>query len=126
MLYQFRREEHTAQAQVERAVAICTEPGFAYYLAWAMIIQGWARSAQGQLEEGMTQMRQGLADLQATEAGVRCPYYLGQLADACGKAGQAEEGLNLVDEALALVHSTGERWPEAELHRLRGELLLAQ
>jgi predicted ATPase len=57
---------------------------------------------------------------------VRCPYYLGQLADACGKAGQPEEGLSIVDEALALVHKTGERWPEAELHRLRGELLRVQ
>ncbi|MGH8071117.1 MAG: ATP-binding protein [Candidatus Entotheonellia bacterium] len=126
MLYQFRREEHAAQEQVERAVAICTEQGFAYYLAWVVIIQGWALSARGQLEEGMTQMRRGVAALRATGAGVRCPYYLGQLADACGKAGQAEEGLFIVDEALALVHKTGERWPEAEIHRFRGELLLVQ
>jgi predicted ATPase len=126
MLYQFRRQEHAAQEQVERALALCTEQGFAYYHAWAAILQGWILSARGQLEEGMAQIRQGLAALRATGAGVRCPHYLGQLADACGKAGQVNEGLSVVDEALALVHTTGERWPEAELHRLRGELLMVQ
>jgi predicted ATPase len=125
-LHAFRREAHAAHDQVEKAVAICTEHGFAYYLAWAVIIQGWILSARGQLEEGMAQIHQGLTALRATGAGVRCPYYLGQLADACRKAGQTKEGLSRVDEALALVHTTGECWPEAELHRLRGELLLVQ
>ncbi|HSF32318.1 MAG TPA: hypothetical protein VLK82_17835, partial [Candidatus Tectomicrobia bacterium] len=126
MLYQFRREEHAAREQAERAIALCTEHGFAYYLAWAAIIQGWILSAGGQPVEGMTQIRQGLAALRATGAALRCPYYLGQLADACGKAGQAEEGLRVLDEALVLVEKTGERWREAELYRLKGELLLLQ
>jgi predicted ATPase len=47
------------------------------------------------------------------------------LADACGKDGQAGEGLSLLAEALAIVRRTGERWWEAELYRLQGELLLA-
>jgi adenylate cyclase len=61
MLHQFRLEEHAAQEQAERAVAIWTEQGFACYLAWAVIIQGWALSARGQLDEGLRQMRQGIA-----------------------------------------------------------------
>jgi predicted ATPase len=72
----------------------------------------------------MTQIRRGLAALRATGAALRLPYYLALLAEACGQTGQATEGLALLAEAVALVDTTGERWWEAELHRLRGELLL--
>jgi predicted ATPase len=54
------------------------------------------------------------------------PHFLALLAEAYGKAGQAEEGLSVLAEALALAHSSGERYYEAEMHRLRGELLLMQ
>jgi predicted ATPase len=52
------------------------------------------------------------------------PSYLAFLAEASGKLGQAGEGLALSGEALAAVHKTGERFYEAELHRIQGELLL--
>ena len=51
---------------------------------------------------------------------------LAVLAEAHGRAGQAEEGLALIAEALEFVTKTGERASEAELHRLKGELLLAR
>ena len=54
------------------------------------------------------------------------PYFLALLAEAYGKAGQAEEGLATLAEALATVDRTGERFYEAELYRLKGELTLAQ
>jgi predicted ATPase len=69
-------------------------------------------------------MRQGLDAYQATGAAVFRPYYLAFLAEAYGKVGQAGEGLALLGEALAAVHKTGERFCEAELYRLKGELLL--
>jgi len=53
------------------------------------------------------------------------PYYLALLAEAYGTIGQPKEGLGVLREALAVVDKTGERWWEAELHRLKGELLLA-
>ena len=101
MLHQFRREAHAARERAEAAMALCTEHGFAYYLAWAMIIRGWALTEQGQHVEGLAQMRQGLADLRATGAEIRLPYYLALLAEACSKAGQIEEGMTLLAEALA-------------------------
>ena len=55
---------------------------------------------------------------------MRLPYYLSLLAHVCGKAGRAEEGLACIDEALAEARTHNERWWDAELHRLRGELLL--
>ena len=61
----------------------------------------------------------------ATGAKGTRPYFLGLLAEAYGKVGQVEEGLTVLAEALAAAHNSGERYYEAQLHRLRGELLLA-
>src|SRR6266436_1960768 len=86
------------------------------------MLRGWALAAQGQAEEGIAQIRQGLTTYQATGAELICPYWLALLAEAYGKGGQAEEGLAVLAEALAAVEKTGERWWEAELYRLKGEL----
>jgi predicted ATPase len=81
---------------------------------------------QGQTAEGMTQMRQGLTAACATGAELFVPYFLALIAEACGHAGQLDEGLRLLAEALAVADHSAERWYEAELYRLKGELLLAQ
>jgi predicted ATPase len=97
--------------------------GFPHWLAVGTIRRGVAAVAQGQPEAGMAQIRQGLAALQGTGAQLGLPGYLCQLARAHKAMGQGAEGLALIDEALARVHSTGERLLEAELYRLKGELL---
>ena len=96
-------------------------------------MRGWALTeryaepgvGQGQGEEGRAQIHQGLAAWGATGAKVIRPYGLALLAEASARAGQPETGLTRLDEALAVVDDTGERRWEAELHRLKGELLLA-
>jgi predicted ATPase len=117
-------EETQARAQV--STAFSTEQGFAFWVGRGAILQGRIRVDQGQIAEGIAQIRQGLATEQAAGTAICRPYYLSLLADAYGKAGQPEEGYTLVDEALALVAKTDERWPEAELLRLKGELLLQE
>ena len=69
-------------------------------------------------------MRRGLADYTATGAALWVPDFLPLLAQAHGRAGQPAAGLNLLAEALDRVERTDGRWLEAELHRIRGELLL--
>ena len=125
-LHQFRREGQAAQERAEAAMALSTRAGVsAYWVAWGTILRGWALAVQGQGAEGMAQMRQGLAAWRATGAELRRPYFLALLAEAYGKAGQAEEGLHVLAEALAAVAAdSGERFCEAELYRLKGELLL--
>jgi hypothetical protein len=85
---------------------------------------GWALAEQGQGEEGIAQMRQGLAAYQATGAEWSRMYFLVLLAEAYGKAGQPEEGFTVLAEALATVDKTGERFWEADLYRLKGQLTL--
>ena len=89
-------------------------------------MRGWVLAEQRQGEEGITQMRQGMVAFRDTGAEVFRSYFLALLAEACGKTGQAEEGLTVLIEALAAVDKNGERWYEAELYRLKGELTLQQ
>ena len=70
-------------------------------------------------------MREGLAALRAFGEYHR-RYYLALLAEGYGQVGQVAEGLDALAEALALANKNRERWYEAELHRLRGELRLTQ
>ena len=107
-------------------MALCSEQRFPYFLAWATVMQGWALAALGQGEAGVAQMRQGLAAHRATGAEEHRPFFLALLAEACGSAGQVEEGLSVLTEALTAVDKTGERAYEAELYRLKGELLQKQ
>jgi predicted ATPase len=125
VLHQFRREVQATQEQAEAMIALSTAQGFPLLLAWGTIVRGWALAVQGQGEEGLAQIRQGLAAYRATRAELHQPYLLGLLAEAYGQAGQPEAGLAALAEALGLVDKTGERYWEVELHRLKGELLLA-
>jgi predicted ATPase len=123
LLHQFRRERQAVQEAAEAFMALATEQGNALVLARGMILYGWALFAQGQGTEGMVQIREGLTALQATGGDVRRPLFLALLAEAYGGIGQIEEGLNVLAEALAAVEKTGGRFCEAELYRLKGELL---
>jgi predicted ATPase len=125
-LHRLRREWSTTQERAEVALAISTEHGFGHSIGVVTFDRGWALAAQGQGAAGMAQMHQGLAAIRATGQGVALSGWLAQLAEAYGKSGQAEEGLRLLAEALAHVDHTGERFWEAEVYRLKGELLLQQ
>jgi predicted ATPase len=125
LLHNHRREVQEMQEWADTVTGLSTERGFPYWSTQGMILQGWALVAQGRVAEGVAQIHQGLVALQAIGTEVTRPYYLGLLAEAYGKMGQVQEGLTVLNETLALIRKTGECWPEAELHRLKGELLLA-
>jgi class 3 adenylate cyclase/predicted ATPase len=125
-LHQLRRELQSARAQAEAALALCMEQGIAHYGAWSLLPRGWALAQQGEVAEGIAQIRQGFAAWRATGAGVAWPWWLALLAEAYGKAGQLDEGLRALEEALAAVQHNEEHHYEAEVYRLKGELLLQE
>jgi class 3 adenylate cyclase/predicted ATPase len=121
---QFRREALVARARAEASILSSAELGFTYWLAEATILKRWTLAEEGQAEEGLIQMQQGLDDYATTGARLWRPDYLALIAEAHGNVGRFEDGLAELDEALDLVQSTSEHEHEAELHRLRGELML--
>jgi predicted ATPase/DNA-binding winged helix-turn-helix (wHTH) protein len=124
-LHARRREWQGAQSHAEALLTLATEHGFGRYAAMGVFFRGWALTAQGQGSEGIVQMRQGLDASRATGTVLNMPLWLAQLGAAHGQIGQVDEGLHLLAEALAMEDTTGGCYPEAELHRLHGELLHA-
>ncbi|HSX83230.1 MAG TPA: adenylate cyclase, partial [Candidatus Saccharimonadia bacterium] len=124
--YVFRRDGSAAYTHAEAAVQLSTEQGLPFRAAQGMMLRGWALASMGAVEEGIVQLRQGLEGWRTTGAAISLPYFLGLLADVCVRGAQVQEGLAVLAEALAYVDKTGERYAEAELHRLKGELLLSQ
>jgi len=125
-IYQFRRDVPAVHEQAEAAVALATEQGFPLWVAQGTSFRGWALAMQGQGEEGLAQERQGLAAWRATGGAMRVPYFCTLLADVSAHLGYTEDGLQALAEAHTLVEQHEERWWEAEVHRLRGVLLLQQ
>jgi predicted ATPase len=123
-VHELRGEWAALQQTSEAAIAICTERGFGSILAQATQYRGCALAEQGQIEEGIGLMRRGSAAQLATGAGLFRTNFLSFLANVYGKAGRFAEGLVAVEEAIAIVEKTDERHREAELHRLKGELVL--
>src|SRR5262249_618895 len=124
MLHHMRREAPPTQARAEALMTIATDQGFSGLFAQAIPLLGWARAASGYREEGIMQIQQGLAAYEATGAARDRPYYLALLAEASAQSGQIAEGLEALAAALARLGKSEVQWWEAELHRLRGELLL--
>ncbi len=111
--------------RAEASISLCSRHGMPYWSAWGPILKGWALASKGRTKEGIELQRQGLADYVAGGATLACPYFHCLLVEALAKEGRFEEGLRVTEDALIHVYSTGDRWFEAELHRLKGELLLA-
>ena len=110
----------------DQLVAITTEQGFPYWCAIGTTYRGWVKVKNGDIAEGMSLLRDGTAAFRVTGAELFAPFLLILLASACEIAGQVEESLALLAEALQIVERTGERWLAAELNRQKGELLLRQ
>jgi predicted ATPase/class 3 adenylate cyclase len=126
LLHQHRRDVQLTEELSEALMALSTEQGFAYWPAVAAAMKGWVLVERGQGDASIAELRSAMATIRAIGTAAELPWYLTLLAGAHGIVGQTAEGLDAIAEALALVASTNERFYEAEIYRLKGELLLKQ
>ena len=126
LVYHCCRQGADVQEQAEEGIAVATRMGFPFWRAINLFWRGWGLAAQGHYEEGIEQMQQGLTVQRETGSSVHRVHFSVLLAEAHGHARRYEEGLRLLAEAEADMERTDERFYEAELWRLKGELLLAQ
>jgi predicted ATPase len=125
-VYQLCRDVGAVHEEAAAAVALATAHGFPQWVAMGTSLRGWALAMQGQGEEGLVQVRQGIAAQWATGAALAVPYFCTLLAEVYDHLGHLDDGLQALAEAHALVEQHEERWWEAEIHRLRGVVLLRQ
>jgi predicted ATPase len=123
---QFCRDVPAVHAHAGAIVTLATTQGFPFWTTLGTSLCGWALAMQGQGEEGLAQVRQGITAYRAIGAALNVSYYCTLLADVCAHLGHIEDGLQALAEAHTLVEQQEERWWEAEIHRLRGVLLLRQ
>ena len=125
-LYQLCRLGAEVRAAAEEEIALATEQGFALWHATGTLFLGGGTLLEGRPEEGLLLLRKGLDALRATGAELTLPFQFSALSDAYTQAGRFEDARQALNEGLAIVEKNDERCHEAELHRLKGELLLAE
>jgi len=108
----------------QRTVILASEYEFPLWAAGGRMLRGWASSYLGNIEEGLPELRKSAKALEATGALIWVQFARYLLAQALARAGQFADAMKVVDQALLMVAGTSGRWYEAELHRLRGDLLL--
>jgi class 3 adenylate cyclase/predicted ATPase len=124
-LHHFRREWRAAVDTTRTVIALAAEHSLPLWRLWAATLQGSAMVEAGQTHEGLDQMIRGLEATRAAGARISITATLGLLAQAHARADDPLRGLAVVDEGLEAARSSGEAYYLAELHRIRGELLLA-
>lgn len=124
VLRQLRRESREAKELAERVISLSAEYGFQYNLGMSEILLGWALAEEGDFEQGRTEIRKGVDHLEILGAEMFRPQGLCLLADVYGRMGRASDGLAALADAAAAIERSGESYYEAELYRIKGELLL--
>jgi serine phosphatase RsbU (regulator of sigma subunit) len=125
-LHQHCRLGIQTEAAGQEQIRIATEQGFRFWHASGTLYVAGGLLMQGQHEQGLQLLEKGLEAYRGTGAELALPYYLSMLADGCTQTGRFAEARAALNEALTIVEKNDERFQEAELHRLKGELLLAE
>ncbi|HEY7545954.1 MAG TPA: AAA family ATPase, partial [Blastocatellia bacterium] len=123
-LHQLRRESVETLKWAETTIAHATEHGLVQWAAFGKSLLGWAMAREGQSAEGIARMREALAVYQSIGSEISRPHFLALLAEALGQVGEPRQGLSVLAEALELALTTGGRYYEAEIHQLRGDLMI--
>jgi class 3 adenylate cyclase/predicted ATPase len=121
-----RRDYAAAQRYAETLHGLATEGGFLLWVAQARIYRGWTQAMTRDAEAGITEMRAGLDSYRLTGSDLMTPQFCIMMAEAQLRAGRPGEALASVSRGLRYVEESQEHVHEPELHRLRGEILVAQ
>ena len=123
-VHQLRGEPLIARDLAREVLRIADEYGLEYWVALGKVDVGWADAELGTALLGIEEIQEGLAAYEATGGKLWSPRFLGLYAVALGKAGRFEESLAVIAKALTGAEQTGEVYAIADLHRIKGELLM--
>jgi DNA-binding SARP family transcriptional activator len=125
MLHGAMRNVDSLLASAEAVIALSDEHHLRFWSSWATVLRGWALAESGEPELGIAELQRGAEQMHASGSLFLQPFVSSLLVEQLTKIGQIERGLELVNEAVASTEND-RYWCDAELARLRGELLLAK
>ena len=124
--HQCRGDRQAVKANVEESMALATEQGFSPRRG-EDFLRGWLLVEEGDSDAGITHMSKILGSQVTRRLSSRwMAHCAALLAEVLRERGRISEALNVVTEAIGRTQQSGGRYYEAELHRIKGELLLAQ
>jgi adenylate cyclase len=119
------RDWHSAREHGASLMIFTEQQRLALWHGWVKFYHSRALAEREPTEAVLAQMREALAEIDTTGTRRNLTFHLALLAEVHGRLGQGATALGVIDEALAQVEATDERWWEAEIHRVRGDLLLS-
>ncbi len=125
-IYEYRREPKQMREQAEVSLALAAELGNVTRIAICGIYLGWGDVTEGDLDGGIARMKHNLSEMRTVGAETQNDYHLALIATAQGRQGRFDEAVRTIDDAFPKIKRGGQRMHEAEVHRLKGELLLMQ
>jgi predicted ATPase/class 3 adenylate cyclase len=125
LLIMLRRETSTLKKTAGELLQLAQQHGASYWLLWAKPMLGWIAAQEGNVEGGIQQMHESTEQLQNQDANLWVPQTLLLEAEILGKVAQFDRAYKLLDTAQALIEPLDQRFYEAELHRVRGVVILS-
>jgi predicted ATPase len=125
LLHNHRRDVRATLKWAEATIRLSRDNEWPFWLGIGMFLEGWALSEHGKVEIGIDQMKAGMAAFRTTGSDFLASYLTALVAQVESELGEANQSLATLANTLGLVEKRGERWCEAELNRLQGEMLLA-
>jgi len=122
----YRREFQGFKELVEELTRLSKEKGFIYWEMHGIFYMGYIQALEGQIEEGLTMMHQAMDILEAIGAGTCFTRLYTRIMETHILSRQPDKGLAIFDKAMEVLRTYDERYCEAELYRLKGELLLIE
>jgi predicted ATPase len=113
-----------AKLVVDELAALADEKGTVLWKALAMMNQGWLFALAGKAAHAVHNITSGLSAWQSTGARVWIPFYLSLVTEAYAAIGQFDDAWRCIGEATTAIQTTKEKWCEAEVHRVAGEIAL--
>jgi predicted ATPase len=114
----------TISALVDELVELADGKGTHYWKSYGMLLRAWLLASSGKAAEAVSTTLSGITAMRSTGATAYAPWYLSFLARAYAELGQFDDAWRCIDEATTTVETTREKWCEADIHRIAGEIAL--
>ena len=113
-----------ANALLTEVVHLADEKGALYWKALGTANQGWVLALTGDALRAAQVINSGINAYRSTGARVYAPLHLSNLARACVEVGKFDDAQRYIGEAMTATEIAKERWSEAEVNRIAGEIAL--